>query len=79
MGALAALSKSNREVLLFGRPHMQRDAADALDVAFDSVARNDGARAFGRSGEDQVARLQAVEQRQVGDLLADLPDQLVDS
>ena len=69
----------NREGLLFGWPHMQHDAANALDAAFDSVARIDSAHAFRRSGEDQVARSQVVEQRQVGDLIADVPDQLVDS
>ena len=48
----------NSEVLLLDWPHMQRDAADAINAAFDSVASNNSADAFGRAGEDQVARLQ---------------------
>ena len=37
-----------------------------------------GADAFGRAGEDQVARLQVIELRQVLDQLGDVPDQLVE-
>jgi hypothetical protein len=36
------------------------------------------AHAFGRAGVDQVPRLQVVEERQVGNHFADVPDQLVD-
>ena len=61
-----------------GGADVQHDFADAGDMAVDAVARDHRADAFGRAGEDQIARLQVIEQRQVGDLLADIPDQHVD-
>ena len=61
-----------------GRADVQHDLADAFDAAVDAVARLQRAHAFGRAGEDQVAGLQVIELRQVGDQLGDVPDQLVE-
>jgi len=53
-------------------------AADAIDAAFDAVARLQRPDAFGRAGEDQVAGLQFDQRRQRMHDLRDAPDHVVD-
>src|SRR5947208_3466488 len=50
------------------------EIAHAVHVPFELVARLDGAHARWRSGEDEVARLQRDEIREVVDLLGHAPD-----
>jgi len=49
---------------------------DPIDAAGDAVARRHRSDSRRCAGEDQVARLQSVEAREVGDLLGDRPDEL---
>jgi hypothetical protein len=58
--------------LRLGRSDLQFDPANAIDVAVDAVAGNDRAHAFGRAGEDQVAGLQVIKPRKVGNQFRDI-------
>src|SRR5215831_2616847 len=50
--------------------------ADTIDMPIDAIAGNDRTDALRRPGEDQIAGLQAVEPRQIGDDLGNAPDKL---
>src|SRR5574337_85121 len=60
------------------RADVEADLANSLDVTLDAVAGLDGPDPLRRAGEDQIAGLEVVEQGEVGDQLADVPDQLVE-
>src|SRR4051794_34324711 len=50
------------------------DGTDALDLAFEHIARDDRADARRRAGHDQIAGLERHELAEIGDSFADGPD-----
>src|SRR5262249_31320560 len=57
-------------------PHFHFHRADLLDACGDDVVRLDRADAFGRAGEDDVARIERVKRRGVLDQLRHAEDEI---